>query len=125
MTKKVVRKRTEAGETSWTEIEFPKGGTGFRSKYKTPSLKVGKYGLSIYLTDLKGDDQVKLFTNGSKIAIGADPEGPKKVKADKKGRRLSIGGKKLAGQLGLEIGAVLSGSKGEVAGQDGWIFTAK
>lgn len=121
MTAKVVKRKK--GEESWTEVEFPKAGTGFRSKYKEPSLKVGKYGLAIYCTDLKGDSQVKLFSNGSKIAIVPDPQGPKKIKADKKGRRLGIGGKKVAGQLGLEVGAVLNGVKGEVAGKSGWIFS--
>ncbi|MCK4488071.1 MAG: hypothetical protein KAU38_15100 [Desulfobacterales bacterium] len=123
MSKKVVRKRTEAdGEISWKEIEFPKGG-GFRSKYKTPSLKVGKYGLGLYCCDgLEGDMKVKIFSNGSKIAIVPDSEGSKKLKSDKKGKRISLPGKKVASQLNLEIGKVLSGSKGEIAGQEGWIF---
>ena len=123
MTKKIVRKRQEAGgETSWKEIEFLKG-SGARSKYTTPSLKVGKYGLGLYCCDdLKGDMQVKIFSNGDRIAIVPDSSGSKKIKADKKGRRLSLPGKKMAEQLGLTVGAVLSGTKGSVGNQEGWIF---
>ena len=117
---KIVKRK--AGETTWTEVTFPKGGTGFRSKYTEPSLKVSKYGLNIYCTDFVGDTQVKIFSNGNRIAIVPDSEGPKKLKADKKGRRLSIGGKKMAEQLNLEIGKVLSGVKGSVGNQEGWIF---
>lgn len=124
MGKKVVRKRTEVdGQTSWKEIEFPRAGTGFRSKYTEPTLRATKYGLSIYQTDFVGDDKVKFFKNGSRIAIVADAEGPKKIKSDKKGKRLSLPGKKVAEQLGLEIGAVLTGTKGEIAGKSGWIFS--
>lgn len=119
---KVVRKHKEAdGSTSWTELSFERSG-GFKTKYKEPSLKAGKYGITLYKTSFINEQRVKLFSNGSKIAIVADKDGPKKLKANKANTSVSIGGKKLAGQLNLEVGAVLSGTKGEVAGQEGWIF---
>ena len=124
---KVVRKRQEAsGEISWKEIEFPRAAGGFRSKYKEPSLKVSKYGLNLYCVDFVANQPVKIFSNGSKIAIVPDDEGSKKIKVDKKtGKRFSLPGKKIPDQLGLEIGKVLSGSKGEVQGKSAWIFQAE
>ena len=124
MTAKVVKRKK--GEVDWQEVEFPRASGGFRSKYKEPSLRATKYGISLYCCDgLEGEMQVAIFSNGSKIAIVADDNGPKKIKADKKGRRLSLPGKKMAAQLGLEIGAMLIGEKGKVSGKQGWIFEAK
>ncbi|MBE9547160.1 MAG: hypothetical protein IMF10_06675, partial [Proteobacteria bacterium] len=76
MAAKVVKRKK--GEDSWSEVTFPRASGGFRSKYSSPSLKVGKYGLGIYCTDLQGDTQVKIFSNGSKIGICPDDSGSKK-----------------------------------------------
>ncbi len=118
MTAKVVKRKR--GEEAWTEVEFPRA-TAFRSKYVTPTLRATKYGLVFYCTDLV-DGQVKIFSNGSKVAIVPDAEGPKRLKQDKRSRKLTIGGKKTTEQVGLTIGQTLAGTKGEIMGQQGWVF---
>lgn len=116
------RKRPVSEDTgNWTELKFERSG-GFKTKYHSPTLKSSKYGVHLYKTDLQADQNVKLFKNGTKVGIVADDTGDKKLKANKSGSRVSVNGRKVVKELGIEPGIALAGTKGEIMGKSGWIF---
>ena len=119
MTAKRIRQDTEA-KGNWTELTFEK--TGFKTKYTSPTLKSSKYGIHLYRVDFKDGQHVRIFKNGSKVGILADERGNKKLKANKSGSRLTIGGKKVVKELALESGVTLAGVKAEIMGKQGWVF---
>ena len=112
-----------AKKQEWKEYEFKKAG--FVSNITKPTAKVTKSGINFYRIDFPGGQPVKVLQNGSSLALVADEDSPKKLKANKSGSRVSLGSKKMVQDLGLPIGSDLPGRKAEMNGKDAWVFDLK
>ena len=109
----VVKKDQEGG---WKRIELPRG----RKRFSSPTLEVTKGSTNLHATDLKAEQMVAFYSNGTKCAVVPAEDGDRQIKKKKNGV-LTIPGKKVITEMGLKPGTY-EGEKGDIEGQDGWIF---